>query len=60
MIRWIFWLLIIFWLLSKLKYLFSNDEPLNNTNHTTQKNFSTNSNKKLKDDAGEYIDYEEI
>lgn len=62
MLRWIFWILILFWLFSKIKYLFVENEEQKEKSDTqsldtTDKSFIP---KKLKNDAGDYIDYEEI
>lgn len=63
MIKWIFWLIVVWWLLSKLitenkKSNVSNeyshdDDSFNNFKHSHK-------NKHLKKDAGDYVDYEEI
>lgn len=58
MIRWIFWILIAIWLLSKLKYLFADNMPENNNENTDFK--QNDKRKQLKNDAGDYADYEEL
>jgi hypothetical protein len=62
MLRWIFWILILFWLFSKIKYLFVEDEEQGEKSNTPRLDMSDTSSapKKLKNDAGDYIDYEEI
>ncbi|MCX7729215.1 MAG: hypothetical protein N2203_07075 [Bacteroidia bacterium] len=63
MIKWIFWIIIIWWLLSKVKFVFNtendtiNKRPDKNPNQFKSTN---NQNKKLKQDAGDYVDYEEV
>lgn len=64
MLRWIFWILIIFWLLSKIKSLFNTTtEQKNNYENKQEDEHSfhekNNIGKKLKNDAGEYVDFEE-
>ncbi len=67
MLRWILWTLIIIWLLSKLKDWFGNSSQSQNTTHNNtshSQNQSTteqsDNSKKLKDNAGEYVDYEDM
>jgi len=62
MLRWIFWILILLWLFSKIKYLFVEDEEQGEKSDTQHLGTSGTSSapKKLKNDAGDYIDYEEI
>jgi len=62
MIRWIFWILVIFWLASKLKYLFADNDSNDSENidYSKTKHSDNISNKKLSDNAGDYVDYEEI
>lgn len=56
MLRWIFWIIIAFWLISRLKFLFNNQDE---KNHSDIKPDNTQ-NKHLKKDAGDYVDYEEL
>ncbi len=61
MLRWIFWTLIIIWLLSKIKNLFTDKtESMNNDRELKNKNTHPAETKKIKNDAGDYVDYEEI
>lgn len=59
MLRWILWILIIFWLLSKLKFLFKDDPPEKTPAQKPPATPFTKS-KNLKNDAGDYVDYEEL
>jgi len=62
MLRWIFWILILFWLFSKIKHLFVENEEQGEKTDTQylDTNDTSSAPKKLKNDAGDYIDYEEI
>ncbi|GAB4447217.1 MAG: hypothetical protein OHK0036_01240 [Bacteroidia bacterium] len=63
MFRWIFWILIILWVLTKLKYLFEDKTETKSSNHQhSSDNFSHSqqSQKRLKNEAGDYVDYEEM
>ncbi len=67
MLRWIFWILIIIWLISKIKSIFEENTSKRNDaqykDYTPKHNSSGTTNhvnKKLKNDAGEYVDYEEL
>lgn len=60
LLRWIFWILVVLWLFFKLKHLFENDKTQNQINDDIKKNNHTHENKILKNDAGEYVDFEEI
>lgn len=62
MIRWLLWLCIIIWLFSKLKKLFFSDETLlDANNYADYTNKKTKiKNKHLKENAGDYVEYEEI
>lgn len=63
MLRWIFWILIALWILSKLKFILKTEER-KDTNHQSRENNvshdKANIDKKLKQNAGEYIDYEDL
>jgi hypothetical protein len=63
MMKWIFWLIVVWWLLSKL----INENKKNNVSSKYNQDddgFSkfknSHKNKHLKEDAGDYVDYEEI
>jgi len=53
MLRWIFWILILFWLFSKIKYLFVEDEEQGEKSNTPHLgiNDTYSAPKKLKNDA---------
>lgn len=62
MFRWIFWILIILWILTKLKYLFEDKTETEPSHQQHSDNFthSQQSQKRLKNEAGDYVDYEEM
>lgn len=61
MIRWIFWIIIILWLLSKLKFLFASEATADNhQKYSDNARHHSNKDKQLKNDAGDYVDYEEM
>lgn len=64
MLKWIFWLIILWWLLSKLMADTKKNNATNEYNTDDKSSFKPNhsdiKNKHLKNDAGDYVDYEEI
>ncbi len=61
MLRWIFWILIIVWLFSKIKNLLTDKtESMNDDRELKNKNTPPAEDKKIKNGAGDYIDYEEV
>lgn len=59
MLRWILWILIILWLLSKCRFLFKTNSRQKPSEQNPSPNPFTGS-KQLKNDAGDYVDYEEL
>lgn len=66
-LRFIFWILIILWIFNKLRNILSDEQPSDktfykrNNDYTTNDNIKeTSNNKTLKNNAGDYVDYEEI
>lgn len=59
MLRWILWILIILWLLSKWRFLFKADSRQKPSEQNPPANPFTET-KHLKNDAGDYVDYEEL
>jgi len=62
MIRWIFWLIVLFWLVKKLKFLLEDKVSKNChfSDSSKTRHFGDNTDKKISDKAGDYIDFEEI
>lgn len=61
MLRWIFWILIIIWLFSKIKNLLTDKtDRMNDDRELKNKNTPPAESKKIKNDAGDYVDYEEV
>lgn len=60
MLKWIFWIIVVWWLLSKLADTKKNNRT-NEYNADDKSSFKPQTpNKHLKKDAGDYVDYEEI